>query len=229
MQNKLFFLSMIGMAAAGPTKRAYYNYLKNNTCLTAPEVAKDSTWLPNAPVTDDVVGSNGGVPMFVDVGIMDTTTCQAMTDVLVEIWSPNAVGDYESNSLRGAQLTDQNGIAEIQTIFPGFTSDGANHVNVIVHRPGVTSPEGVSTVAHVGQLFFTDKWTEVVSIDSGIAPYNGNTNTRTLNNNDPNFIQASTNAYYPVLDIEDIQDDWPAGVTAYITIGINPDAEYSLD
>lgn len=67
----------------------------------------------------------------------------------------NAVGHYERNSFRSAQPTDQNGITEIQSGFPSFTLDDANHVNMIIHRPGVTSTEYVATVAHVGRLFFT--------------------------------------------------------------------------
>jgi hypothetical protein len=48
-----------------------------------------------------------------------------------------------------------NGIAEFQTIFPGYTTGSANHLNILVH-PTASETAGVS---HIGQLFFTDPWT----------------------------------------------------------------------
>lgn len=107
-----------------------------------------------------------GVEMFLDIGVIDTTTCQAIPDILVEVWSSkcsqngtlatysiilliaNAVGEYGDNFLRGATTTNSIGIAEIDMIFPGVAAGAANHVNVIVHNKDTTTTVGKSTCAN---------------------------------------------------------------------------------
>jgi hypothetical protein len=86
-----------------------------------------------------------------------------------------------------------NGIAEFQTIFPGYTSEGANHINLLVH----TSSSASSTVAHAGQVFFTDKWTTIIGMQ---APYNTNTHTRVTNLDDPVYAAAAKTGFYPVVE-----------------------------
>ncbi|KAI0316647.1 Intradiol ring-cleavage dioxygenase [Amylostereum chailletii] len=189
-------LALAGLASAIPTKRALYQRLNNDTCVTAPSTDIGQDWTANAPVSANIAGGQEGVSMILDIGVMDTTSCQALPNVLVEVWAPNEVGTY-GEFLRGATMTDANGIAEFDMIFPGFTSAGANHINVLVHHEGVTSTDGVTSVMHVGQLFFTDQWTNIVSMYNGYA---ANTNTRIMNNNDPEFTKANGNAYYPVLE-----------------------------
>ncbi len=95
--------------------------------------------------------------------------------------------------MRGAFTSASTGIAEFQTIFPGHTSDGANHINLMVHTSSSTS----GPVSHVGQVFFTDRWTDVVSMTS---PYNQNANTRVMNAEDPTFIVASGGGYYAIVE-----------------------------
>lgn len=105
----------------------------------------------------------------------------------------NALGVYGSSFLRGAFTSATNGVAEFQTIFPGHTSDGANHVNLMVH----TSSSMSGSVSHVGQVFFTDRWTDVVGMTS---PYDQNTNTRILNAQDPNYTAATAGGYNAIVE-----------------------------
>lgn len=145
--------------------------------------------------------------MRLDVTVIDVTTCESMPNVMVEVWSckyeikrpkishyivtvlANAVGSYGSSFLRGAFTSARDGVAQFQTVFPGYTSTGANHVNLMVHASDSMSG---STVSHVGQVFFTDRWTDVVSMTS---PYNQNNNTRVCNSQDPNYAAATTGGY----------------------------------
>ena len=126
-----------------------------------------------------------------------TRRCDATTTTTDTDLAANAVGTYGARFLRGATLTGSNGIAEFEMIFPGFTSAGANHVNVIVHRPGVTSPANATTVAHVGQVFFTDQWTNVIGMS---APYSGDTQARVLNAGDGRFAQANAGGFSPIVE-----------------------------
>ncbi|KNZ78620.1 hypothetical protein J132_11061 [Termitomyces sp. J132] len=141
---------------------------------------------------------------------------------MVEIWSgqlrfisrstcsdANAEGEF-GTFLRGASPTGSNGIVEFQTIFPGFTSEGANHINLLVH----TNSSASSGVSHVGQVFFTDQWTTIITMQPS---YNTNTNARVLDLDDSVYMTATEAGFDPVVDIESIHDDWPEGIVGYIS------------
>ncbi|KAK7058525.1 hypothetical protein VNI00_002161 [Paramarasmius palmivorus] len=194
-------------------KRQGWPTLQNLTCVLAPEVPRNN-WVANAPLRQDVREGQDGVDLLLDIGLMDVTTCQPLPNAMVEIWSPNLVGQYGDTFLRGAFAANSGGIAEFQTKFPGFTSTGANHINIMVH-PGSQS----GSVAHVGQLFFTDRWTDIVSMYQGYA---ANTNTRIKNDQDTNYVAANKGGFKSLVDLVSIQDDWPEGMLGYITVGVDP-------
>jgi len=202
-------------------RRSTYPTLLNLTCILAPEAALED-YIANPPVRRDVTDGQSGIALTLDIGILDVTTCKPLPNVMVEVWSPNAQGDYGNTFLRGATSSSSNGIAEFQTIFPGFTSEGANHINLMVH----TSSSVSSKVAHVGQVFFTDKWTTIIGMQ---APYNTNAHTRISNLDDLVYTAANKAGFFPVVDIESIHDDWPEGVIGYITVGVDPTKSRSLE
>jgi len=203
----------------GHAKRSSQTDLQSLSCVAAPETPRTDYASP--PLREDVTGGQVGLSVTLDIGVVDVTTCQPMQNVMVEVWSPNALGNYGS-FLRGATTSSSNGVAEFQTIFPGHTSRGANHYNLMVH----TSSSMSGSVSHVGQVFFTDRWTDVVGMTS---PYNQNTNTRMLNSQDPNYKTANSQGYNAIVDIQSIHDDWPDGVIGYITVGVNPQRVVSVD
>lgn len=150
--------------------------------------------------------------MTLDIGIVDITTCQPMPNVMVKVWSckyavgritkfsnlsstssANALGEYGSTFLRGAFTSAANGVAEFQTLFPGYNSDGANHINLMIH----TSNALPGTISHVGQVFFTDRWTDVIAMTS---PYNQNTHHRVLNAQDSNYATANSGGYNAIVE-----------------------------
>ncbi|KAJ7211564.1 aromatic compound dioxygenase, partial [Mycena pura] len=181
--------------------------LNRLTCVLAPETPM-TDYIAN-PVRTDITEGQPGVAFTVDIGVMDTTTCKPLENVMVELWGANAVGEYGSTFLRGATQTGSNGIAEFQTIFPGFTTGAANHLSMLVHS---TSSEA-SGVSHSGQLFFTDSWTDVVS---QYTNYNENKNARMKNAADPNFAAANKKGFNSIIDTESINDDWPEGIIGYL-------------
>ncbi|KAJ7039324.1 aromatic compound dioxygenase [Mycena alexandri] len=180
--------------ARGLTKRTFYTNMLNLTCVTAPETVLEN-YVENPPVISDITAGQLGVAFTVDIGVMDTTTCKPLSDVMVELWGPNAVGDYGS-FLRGA----------VQT---------GNIQRLLVH-PSASESSGV---VHTGQLFFTDPWTNIIG---QYTNYNLNKNSRMLNAADPNFAAANKNGFNSIIDIEEIHDDWPEGIIGYITVGVNP-------
>ncbi|TFK41873.1 Intradiol ring-cleavage dioxygenase [Crucibulum laeve] len=200
----------------GLSKRTFYSELQNLTCVAAPETPRED-YVATPAIRQDVTEGQVGVPLTLDIGVIDVTTCQPLPNVMVEVWSPNAQGSYGATFLRGAYTSSSSGIAEFQTIFPGHTSDSANHINLMVH----TSSSMSGSVSHAGQVFFTDRWTDVIG--GGIYyGYKQNANSRMMNAQDPNYQLANSAGYNAIVDIEEIGDDWPDGVIGYITVGVNP-------
>ncbi|KAI0036995.1 aromatic compound dioxygenase [Vararia minispora EC-137] len=194
-------LSIAGFVSAALSKRSLYPSMPNTTCITAPPTNLDDSWIANAPLQASIAGGQPGVSMLLDIGVIDTTTCQPIPDILVEVWSANAVGEYGDDFLRGASMTGSNGIVEFDTIFPGYTT-------------------GATSAAFIGEVFFTDPWTNIIG---QWQMYAANTNTRMLNDADPVFHTASANGMYPVADVEEINDDWPEGIVAYLSALLTAD------
>lgn len=107
------------------------------------------------------------------------------------------MGQY-GTFLRGANPTNDVGIAEMNTIFPGVTSGNAAHIGVRVH-PNWTGGTSVksNTAAYIGRLYFTDQWSVVIG---GASPYNQNTIPKTPNVQDPVWSQASGGGYSPIIE-----------------------------
>ncbi|THU91838.1 aromatic compound dioxygenase [Dendrothele bispora CBS 962.96] len=197
-------------------KRSFYQTMPNQVCLLSPEVSrKNWTAIDSSLIRQDVTEGQSGISLLLDIGILDVTTCRPVSGAMVEVWSANQVGEYGETFLRGAYKSEANGIVEFNTIFPGYTSDGANHINIAVHSGGSMNDQ----IVHTGQVFFTDPWTNIISRSTG---YNQNKHTRVMNAQDSNFVAANRNGYNAIVDILSIQDDWPTGVIGYITVGINP-------
>jgi len=97
-----------------------------------------------------------------------------------------SVGDQEATTtddgtyLRGAQVTDANGIAYFTTIFPGWYVGRTVHIHVKVHIDK-------STVLTT-QLFFDDALND--EIFSTVAPYTDHTGRDTRNDNDNIFDES---------------------------------------
>lgn len=86
-----------------------------------------------------------GVPFNLKLKIIGATNCAAMPNLRVNIWHCDKDGLYsgysQSNNpgqagltyLRGYQFTDANGIAEFETIFPGWYSGRICHIHFQVY------------------------------------------------------------------------------------------------
>jgi protocatechuate 3,4-dioxygenase beta subunit len=101
--------------------------------------------------------------------------CQPIAGAAVEVWHTDATGDYSAFTdggggkdeaegttfLRGTQAVDADGIAEFQTIYPGWYPGRAVHVHIRLHLDG----ELVAT----SQLYFDEDYTTQVFSDEPYA------------------------------------------------------------
>merc|ERR1711939_1040593 len=77
-----------------PTEQTTYDSLQNTTCVLAPDVTEGPYYINDELVRTNVVEEQAGVPLTLDIGIIDIATCEPATNVYVEIWSCNATGSY---------------------------------------------------------------------------------------------------------------------------------------
>jgi protocatechuate 3,4-dioxygenase beta subunit len=66
--------------------------------------------------------------------------------------------------LRGIQLTDPTGMAEIDTIFPGWYEGRTTHIHIRVHTGGFAADGRYRKghISHTGQIFFPEDVTDMI-------------------------------------------------------------------
>lgn len=191
-------------------------------------------------VREDITEDQEGVDIVLDYQVIDVDTCEPVPDVYVEIWHCNATGVYsgivasgngdssdETNIdktwLRGIQLSDDSGVAEFESVFPGHYTSRATHIHVMVHTNATllaNSTLGATNYAsHVGQTFFDQSLITDVELQ---APYNTNTQVLTTNAEDSILSEeAATDDVDPLMEYTLLGDSVADGLFAWISFGIN--------
>lgn len=109
----------------------------NSSCVLQPEVTQGPYYVDGELIRTNMVEDQKGVPLYLDVQLLDTSTCEPVPATFVDFWHCNSTGVYsgvsasgngnsdsdtsnlEATFLRGIQPTDVNGVVQIETIFPG--------------------------------------------------------------------------------------------------------------
>ncbi|CAI7610001.1 unnamed protein product [Penicillium bialowiezense] len=74
-----------------------YDFIKNWTNVLTPETSDGPYFYPQSQtLRQDIREGQPGVPLSLEIGVVDTNTCEPMEDVLVDIWHCNATGSYSS-------------------------------------------------------------------------------------------------------------------------------------
>lgn len=75
------------------TEAPYYEVIQNDTCVLAPEVTWGPYVYPNSQtLRQDMSEDQVGVPLTLDVGVLDMETCEPLENVMVNFWHCNATG-----------------------------------------------------------------------------------------------------------------------------------------
>ncbi|KAJ3787059.1 aromatic compound dioxygenase [Lentinula aff. detonsa] len=72
--------------------------LSSSTCVLAPEAMEGPYYINNEMIRNNLTEGQLGVPLTLDIAVIDVTTCEPMENVLVEIWAANATGVYSGYS-----------------------------------------------------------------------------------------------------------------------------------
>lgn len=104
--------------------------------MLTPEQTEGPFYLDRDMVRSDITECRPGVPLDMELVVVDTTKCAPMPNVAVGIWHCHALGEYSgygpnaqgapghvepvnaSRFLRGTQITDDEGMLAFRTIVP---------------------------------------------------------------------------------------------------------------
>ena len=130
-----------------------------------------------------------GMPtaVLVELRLVESGSCEPIRDAVVDIWHPDAAGQYSGyrgpgddgagtlgeTFLRGMQITDANGIVEFETIYPGWYPGRTVHI----HIKAYTDQRSLVT----SQMYFPDDITDIVYL---AEPYSARGPRSTRNEND---------------------------------------------
>ncbi|MXW28615.1 MAG: intradiol ring-cleavage dioxygenase [Chloroflexi bacterium] len=156
-------------------------------CVLTPEATEGPFYFDTDQVRRDIVEDRVGTPLQMSVRVVRVDEkCEPLKDAYVDIWHADAAGTYSGypdqlggldtsgqTFLRGTQLTDVDGIARFDTIYPGWYPGRAVHIHFKVHYQGnsfLTS-----------QFYFPDDVSDRVFEQ---PPYSERPNRATRNGND---------------------------------------------
>ena len=119
--------------------------------------------------TDDSLKEGLLLKLAFRVTELNANACIPLPGVQVDVWHCDADGAYSGVSdpgfntqaetwLRGYQVTDENGLAEFTTIYPGWYSGRAVHIHFKLR----TDPASDSGYEFTSQLFFPEEVTDLV-------------------------------------------------------------------
>jgi len=128
----------------------------------------------------------------------------------------------DSTFLRGVQLTDDEGVAEFDTVYPGWYAGRALHIHLKVLIGGAVEGQTYDGghVAHTGQLFFPEETTDKVA---KIEPYASRPDDRLRQEDDSIFLRSGGKD--SIVELAQIKEgSVEDGYVAEIVLGVDPDA-----
>ena len=181
-------------------------------CVLTPETTEGPFYLDLDMIRTDITEGKSGTPLTLDLTVVDATSCRPIKDAAVDVWHTDAEGVYSgvgsaprsSTFLRGIQMTDADGKAQFQTIYPGWYQGRAVHIHIKVSTGG--------NEAHTGQLFFPDDLSSEI-YEEGAYADRGEMDT--TNQSDGIFSRGGAQSTLKMAPNGD-------GYTGSLTIGIRP-------
>lgn len=113
-----------------------YLFGGNSSCILVPEVTQGPYYVSGEYIRENITETQEGVPLTMDIQIIDVNTCEAVPNVYIDFWHCNSTGVYsgivasgngESTDttnlnktfLRGIAATNYEGVATFESIVPG--------------------------------------------------------------------------------------------------------------
>ena len=131
------------------------------SCAQTAEQTEGPYYFDADSIRSDIREGRPGTPLVLALRVRGGDDCAAVENAIVDIWHCDAGGVYSGfgsgegeRFLRGAQATNEDGIAKFTTIYPGFYQGRTVHIHAKVHLDRQT----VLTT----QLYFDDAVSDAV-------------------------------------------------------------------
>ncbi|CAI7565517.1 unnamed protein product [Penicillium viridicatum] len=219
------------------------------TCILAPDVTQGPYYVTGELVRNNMAESQEGIPLYMDIQLIDTNTCEPIPEIYMDLWHCNATGVYsgvvasgngnsedETNLNttfhRGIQKSNKDGVIQMQTNFPGHYTGRATHIHVLTHPANETKILANGTLSglyssrssHVGQIFFDQ---DLITAADEVSPYSTNTQEVTLNSDD-SILGEELDTIDPFMEYVYLGDDISDGIFAWISVGMDSTVDTSV-
>ena len=138
------------------------------SCDPTPSKTEGPFYFDAGHVRRDITEGKPGTPLLVSFRLVEAGSCAPIPDAFVDVWHTDAAGLYSGyrgqgddgadtsgqTFLRGKQITDADGLAEFDTIYPGAYPGRTIHI----HFKAYTDEQRLLT----SQMHFPDEVTDVV-------------------------------------------------------------------
>ena len=156
-------------------------------CVLTPQATEGPFYFDPNQIRQNIVEDRAGAPLRMAVRVMRVDDgCEPLKDAFVDVWHADADGVYsgypgqpggrdtsDRTFLRGTQVTDADGVASFDTIYPGWYPGRTVHIHFKVHYRNNTYV--------TSQFYFPDDFTDHVYRR---APYRDRPDRNTRNTND---------------------------------------------
>ena len=127
-----------------------------SSCALAAEQTEGPYYFDADSIRSDIREDREGTRLRLAVRVRDAGSCESLRNAVVDVWHCDAVGVYsgfeaastgggpgggrtDERYLRGAQVTNSDGIAEFVTIYPGAYRGRTVHIHAKVHVDNQTA------------------------------------------------------------------------------------------
>ena len=203
------------MRATAPAQQAAT--ANSNQCIARPELTEGPYFVDEKLIRSDIRSDaktgviKVGVPLELtfNVSRVDGGACSFLPGAMVDVWHTDAQGLYSDigsdgtagqTFLRGAQMTNAQGVARFQTIYPGWYRGRTVHIH---YKIRVANPSG-GTYEFTSQLFFDDDVSDVIYTQ---AAYKRNARRDQFNDRDGIFQEGGDGL---ILDLKKSNDGFKA-------------------
>lgn len=204
--------AMASSAGAGGAAAPAGTDLSSLACILSPDMTEGPFFIEEELNRSDLVMGETdeaivmATPLALTIGVykVDGMTCTALPGLQVDIWQADALGIYSDVAsgfvqatdtrgkkfLRGYQITNESGLVQFATIYPGWYMSRTIHIHFKIRMP-----MGSSAYDFTSQMFFDE---EVSSEVLASGPYAKAPGTRSVFNDDDHiFLGTQRNGQTP--------------------------------
>ena len=153
------------------------------SCTLTTEQTEGPYYFDVESIRRDIREDRDGTKLTLALRVRDAESCEPIENAVVDVWHCDAAGGYSgfgasegATYLRGAQVTDRDGVAQFVTIYPGAYPGRTVHIHFKVHLD--------RTTVLTSQLYFDEALSEAVH---RAGPYTASADRDVSNDSDGIF------------------------------------------